>query len=153
MKRNSRPDVMSTEITATYVDDGKDEVLDAVITAAALVARADGWIDAVERIQLFDFLDRNELLSYSTRADVRHAFELRIRELRRPDGPVAALGRLRRHAGRSLARFIIDVGEEIAAADCRLDRRERHILRLIKIILWAPPSLVDQTATGWKWRE
>jgi len=134
-------------------DHGEEELLDSVVTAAALVARADGWIDPVECAQLLDFLDRNDFLSIFTRADVRDAFERRIRELREPGGPMAALVRLRRHAGCGLARLVIDVGEEIAAADCRLDSREQHILQLIRITLWAQPSPSGPSAIVWNRRQ
>jgi tellurite resistance protein len=132
------------------LDHGEEELLDAVVTAAALLARADGWIDPIEYAQLFDFLDRSEFLSIFTRADIRDAFERRIRELREPGGPMVALARLRRHGGCRLARLVVDVGEEIAAADCRLDPREQYILQLIKITLWPQPSPADQRVIVWK---
>jgi tellurite resistance protein len=136
-KRNSRRRSKATQaaIVAAYVDDREDELLDAVVTAAALVARADGWVQPVERGQLLDFLDRNEFLSVFERADIVGAFECRIRELRQPGGPAAALARLARHAGHAPARLAIDAGEEVAAADCRIDPREQRVLHLIRTAL------------------
>jgi tellurite resistance protein len=46
------------ELMAQYWDAREDELLDAVVSAAALVARADGRIDGAERGQLLDFLER-----------------------------------------------------------------------------------------------
>jgi tellurite resistance protein len=127
-RRNSIP----AESMAAYPDGRDEELLDAVVTAAALVARADGWVQPVERAQLLDFLDRNQFLSIFTRAEILDAFERRIRELREPSGPALAVERLRRHAEHAPARLVIDVGEEVAAADCRLDPREQRILQLIR---------------------
>jgi tellurium resistance protein TerD len=139
-KRNSRTrsKPMRAEIIAASMDDREDELLDAVVTAAALVARADGWVQPVEREQLLDFLDRNEFLSIFERADIIAAFEGRIRELRQPGGPMAAVERLVRHAGGRSARLAIEIGEEVAAADCRLDPREQRVLHVIRTALAAP---------------
>jgi tellurite resistance protein len=142
-------------IIAASLRDLENELLDAVVTTAALVARADGWVDPVEREQLLDFLDVNEFMSVFTRAEILDAFERRIRELREPDGAVAALGRLRRQSGgslaRSLASLVVDVGEQVAAADCRLDPREQRILQLIRITLRVhplPSAPTDQLPLG-----
>ena len=83
-------------------------MLDAVVTAAALVARADCRVDPAER---------------------------RLRELREPGGLVAAVDRLGEVSGRSLARLVVDAGWEVAAADSRLDPREKRVLDLIGIAL------------------
>ena len=86
------------EMLAQYWDNREDELLDAVLTAVALVARADGWIDAAERSQLLDFLHRKGILTVFTPAEILETFEHRVRELNEPGGPVEALKHLRRHA-------------------------------------------------------
>jgi tellurite resistance protein len=136
----NRSKAAPAEIIAAYLDDRQDELLDAVLTAAALVARADGWVQPVECAQLLDFLDRNEFLWIYTRDDILGAFESRVRELREPRGPAAAVARLARNAERLPARLVIDAGEEVAAADCRLDPREQGALELIRTALGAPAS-------------
>jgi len=67
---------------AQYRDDRADELLDAVVTAVALVARADGRIDAAERGQLLDFLDRKGTVH--TPAEILEMLENRVRELNEP---------------------------------------------------------------------
>lgn len=126
--------VKPAEFMAGYVASRKDEILDAVITTAALVARADSWVDPAERRQLIDFLARHRLLP-GTRFEVREAFERRVRELREPGGVAASVNRLGRCASRSLARLAVDAGREIAAADHYLDPREMRVLDLIRITL------------------
>ena len=135
-----RFDATAAEIMAAYWEAREDELVDAVVTAAALVAVADGRVDATERERLANFLDRDGILSVFTQTEIRRIFEHRVRELCEPKAAVAALRQLGRHVERALARVIIDAGEEITAADGRIDLRERRILQLLRIILGAPPA-------------
>jgi tellurite resistance protein len=130
--------VKPAEVMAQYWDDREDESLDAVVTAAALVARADRRIEAAERSQILDFLHRDGSLNIFTPAEILEMFEHRVRELNEPGGPVGALKQLRRHAEHSLARVIMNAGQEVAAADHRIDPREQHILQLIWTTLGGP---------------
>ena len=145
-KRNARRHL--DIITVAYLDDREDELLDAVVTAAALVARADNWIQQVEHAQLLDFLDRNPFLSISTRAEITEAFEGRVRALQKLQGPATALMRLTRLAGYKPAQLIVDVSEEVAIADCRLDPREQRVLKLIRTALGAHPPPPAQVGHG-----
>jgi tellurite resistance protein len=142
------------EMLAQYWDNREDELLDAVLTAVALVARADGRIDAAERSQLLDFLHRKGILTVFTPAEILETFEHRVRELNEPGGPVEALKHLRRHAEGSLARIIINAAQEVAAADRRIDPREQHILQLIWITLGGPlPRPAARSSRGGGHRE
>jgi tellurite resistance protein len=109
MSKPNRP----SAILDAYLQDREDEWLDAVVTCAALVARADGWVDPAER---------------------------RVRDLLEPDGAAAALARLRRYAGQAFARLMVAVGEEVASADCRIDPREQRVLQLIRASLGESPA-------------
>ncbi len=120
---------------AAYMHDCADELFDAVITAAAMVARADGLIDPVERRQLLVFLNRTGLLAVFTREQALDAFEERTRQLAERRGAEVAIGSLRRLKGRSLARLVIDAGTQVAIADDRLHPGELHMLALIRIAL------------------
>ncbi len=131
-RANGRWHARQAEISAAYREYREDEVLDAVVSAAALVARADGWVQDVERSQLLDFLDRQNLLSVFARDDVLTRFEGCVRELREPGGPSAVIERLGRHGAGPIVELILGVGEEIAAADCRLDPREAQLLQLVR---------------------
>jgi tellurite resistance protein len=114
------------------MDCHEDELLDGVVSAAALVARADGWVQEVERSQLVDFIDRQGLLSAFAREDSVAHFERRVRELREPGGPSAVIQRLGRHRDKATAFLIVSIGEEVAAADGRLDPREQQIVQLLQ---------------------
>jgi tellurite resistance protein len=120
---------------AAYLDGCEDDLFDAVVTAAALVARANDRVEPAEMGQLADFLDRHRFPSVFTRAEVSDAFELRIRELAELGGSETAMDDLARQAGRSPARLVIAAGEAVAAADGHIDSRERQILQRIRIAL------------------
>jgi tellurite resistance protein len=124
----------TAEIAAAELRADKARAFDAIVTVAALVARSDGWVHPAELSQLHEFLGRHRFQSLA-RVDLRDSFELRIRELREPGGFEAALANLSRYEERSLSHLVIDAGEEIAAADGRLDPREDDILRRIRIAL------------------
>ena len=125
------PKITPAQIMVTYLDDCEDELLDAVVTAAALVARADGRIEFVELDRLVDFLGRHRLLSAFMRVEVPDAFRRRLRELAEPRGSEAAIDSLRqvRH---SLSRLVIEAGEEVSAADGYVDSYEQQVLQLIR---------------------
>lgn len=131
----NRLDMTAAEITAAYMDDFQDELLDAAVTAAALTARADGTVEPGERREMLDVLRRNGLLSVFTRFEVIEAFESRLRQLDQPGGVGAAVAGLGRLAGRSPARVAIEAGERVAAAGRDVDAQELQILRLIRSAL------------------
>jgi tellurite resistance protein len=120
---------------AAYMHDRAVELFDAIITAAAIVARADGRIDSVERSQLLGFLNRNGFLAGFTREEVVNALEDRTRQLAERCGAEVAIGGLSRLAGRSVARLVVDAGTHVAAADGRLHPGELHTLALIRTAL------------------
>jgi tellurite resistance protein len=128
------------EVMAQYLDDRNDELLDAVVTAAALVARADGRIEPAERGLLVDFMDRNGFLSIFTRSEIHDAFERRLRELDQERGAELAVDSLGRLAGRSPARLVIGAGRHVAAANGQAHPVEQHMLQLIRHALGRGPA-------------
>jgi tellurite resistance protein len=142
--RNTRNRLIMTQAgMAAYICDGADELLDGIITAVAVVARADGWIDPVERSQRLVFLNRTGLWAVFTREQVLDAFEERTRQLAERRGAEVAIGGLRRLSGRSLARLVFDTGTHVAMADGRLHPGELHMLALIRIALAGTANLVN----------
>jgi tellurite resistance protein len=131
----NRAAITYNEMMAVYMDDLDDELLDAVVTAAALVALADGCIEPVERSQLLDFLNRNGFMSAFTRVEILDFFEHRIRQLNGKNGAQSAIDSLGRLAGRSTARLVVDAGEHVAVADGHLHPRELQVLQFIRIAL------------------
>lgn len=146
--RNTRNRLTPAEIMAAYLDDRNDELLDAVVTAAAVVARADGRITPVERGLLLDFMDRNGFLSVFTCSEILDAFERRVRQFDERGGAEEAVDDLGRLAGRSPARLVIAAGKRVAAADGHLHPRELHILQRIRRALAAPPAPSPERTGG-----
>jgi tellurite resistance protein len=138
----NRRSISRAEMLAAYLDGREDDLLDAMIAAAALVARADGAVEPVERDQLVAFLDRRRLLPAVSEAELLEAFEHRIRSLEGRRGIAAAVDSLARLAGRSPARSVVELGEHIAAADGHLHVREVEVLRLMRLALAAPAQPV-----------
>jgi tellurite resistance protein len=136
----NRPGMTQAANIAGHLEGRDDELLDAVITAAALVARADGRIELVERDTLVDFMDRNGFLFAFARTEIVDAFEHRLRQFEEHGGAEVAVDSLERFAGRAPARLVIDVGWQVATADGHFHSRELHLLHLIHIALLAPSS-------------
>jgi tellurite resistance protein TerB len=138
-KRNDDRSAMTpADLAAAYHLNCTDEIMDACLTAGALVALADRRVDPVECDRLVAFLQRHELLTVS-KIEAKQAFERRICELREPGYVLAAAYRLGRNRGLSPARILIAAAEEVAAADSRLDPSELEILDLLRIMLRARP--------------
>jgi len=134
--RNTRKYLSMTQTEmAAHMRDVADELLDAIVTATAMVARADGWIDPLERTQLVVFLNHHGLLAVFTREEVLDAFEDRTRQLAETRGTEIAVGHLTQLAGHSLARIVVDAGVHVAAADSRVHPGELHALALIPMAL------------------
>jgi len=134
-RANSRPRVRQAEIVAAIWEPRDDELLHACVSTAALVARADGCVQETERVQLRDFFEQEPLLSDFEPEEAASQFERCVGKSREPGGAWAMIKRLGRHRGSPTASLIVNIGEVIAAADCRLDPREQLMLRLIQTSL------------------
>lgn len=144
----NRSGMTAAEISAAYMDEREDELLDATVAAAALVARADGTVEPIERSKMLDVLRRNGLLSVFTRFDILDAFESRLRQLEQDGGIEAAVDSLGRLAGRSPAWLVVETGERVAAADHHVNGRELQMLRLIRIVLDQRSQLERRRTAG-----
>jgi len=144
--RPARRALSPAEIVTAYLDARNRELMDAVITTAAWVARADGKVDPAERSMLIEVLGNSGLLSLFSREEIMDAFERRVRQLRTRGGAKHAFDSLERLAGRSPSRIVIEAGESVARADGRLDARELRILDLIRLALAARhgPGIADE---------
>ena len=137
---------VATGIPAELLVSREGEILDAVVTAAALVSRTGGWVEPAEGDKLLNFLEREEFLTVFSRAEMLDLFERSVREMRLPGGSMMASDRLRQCARHSLAPLIPDIGEQIAAADCRLDPREERIPQRLPVTLCARRSPSERRA-------
>jgi tellurite resistance protein len=126
-----------TEITAAYAEDREDELLDAVVTAAALVACSDGSVAPVERGALLDFLDRKGFLAVFTRRDIIEAFDVRLHSIT-VGGSAAAIADLQRLARRLPTALVVEASEHVAAADRHVHPHEHQALALVRTAVGKP---------------
>ena len=131
---------MSTEVMAAYLEYREHELLDAVVTAAALMARADGSVQPVEHHQLVDVLADEGFLFVFAREELVEAFARKLGQLRSATGLTAGVECLKRLAGDPLAHFVSAVAEEVATADCRIHHGERRMLTLVRTALDVPST-------------
>ena len=68
---------MTTQGRQTTFEDRAHEVMDALVTAAALVAVADGSVHAVEREELVNCIDEERLFPGFSRPEIAAAFDKR----------------------------------------------------------------------------
>jgi tellurite resistance protein len=69
-KQYPRSSSTTAELASDYSDQGDQEVMQALVTAGALVALADGRADAVERDELVNFIDRQQLVPTISQHDI-----------------------------------------------------------------------------------
>lgn len=130
---HKRRPVTPSDLLAAWLLNRKDEIMDATLTAGALVAVADRRVVAAEGDTLLSFLKRHDLLTVPD-ITAQDAFMRRACELQEPGYVLAAAYRLGRHSGLQ-GRMLMAAAEEVAAADSHLDPRELEILDLLRITL------------------
>jgi tellurite resistance protein len=139
-KRYVRANAIHSELAADYLDHRDEEVMQALVTAGALVALADGELHAVERDELVNFVDRQGFVPTSSPRDIGEAFDSRVRELGEPSCANVIVDTLRPMAGRSLASVVVRTAERVAAADRRIHPGELRALKLIRRVMMALPA-------------
>jgi tellurite resistance protein len=115
-------------------------MLQALVTAGALVALADGELAPVERGELLDFINQHGFIPTISRQDAAAAFDSRVRQLEDRYGAEVILESLRPLAGLSLASVVIRTAERVAAADRKIHRGEQRALHLLRLVFKALPG-------------
>jgi tellurite resistance protein TerB len=130
----------ATEFSIHYFGNHDQRVMQALVTAGALVALADGRVEAIERDELVDFIDRQGFVPTISRRSVAQTFDDRVRQLEDRDGAKVIVESFRPLAGLSLASVVIRTAERVAAADRKIHPGELRALKLIRLMLMALPS-------------
>jgi acyl carrier protein len=131
------------EAVADYVDQRDEQMLQALVTAGAFIAVADGQIQVVERDELIDFVTRQGFVPASSKQDVAEAFDSRVRQLddsrvRQLDGRdmfIAVFESVRPLAGMSLSSVVVRTAERVAHADRELHPSEIEALNVLRGML------------------
>lgn len=139
-KRQLHPSPTTTDLVADYLKQCDKEVMHALVAAGAMVALADGQLEAVEREELVNFVDRQGFAPTASRRHIAEAFDQRARELTTPLSVNDVVETFRPLAGRSLASVVIRTAERVAAADRNFHAGELRALKLIRLVLMTLPT-------------
>ena len=133
---------------ADIIDHRDEEVMQALVTAGALVALADGELDTVERAELVNFVDRQGFAPTASPDEIAAAFDSRVRELDTPSSINVIVDTLRPLAGRSLASVVMRTAERVAAADRKIHPGELQALKLIRRVMMDLPAVRTDSDTA-----
>jgi tellurite resistance protein len=139
-KQDPRSSNTIAERANDYSAQSDREVMQAFVTAGALVALADGQVDAIERDALVDFIDRQRLTPTISQHEIALAFDNRARQLETRDSVDMIVQAFQPLAGRSLASMVVRTAERVAAADRQIHRGELNALKLIRLLLMTLPN-------------
>src|SRR6516164_3812561 len=139
-----RPD-FSSEFRNPF--DCDELIVKALVTVSAFVALADGRLDAIERDDAVNYIERQRLAPTISRERVAEFFDARARHLEGRDFADLIAEALRPVAALSLTFDVIRVAELVAAADRHLDPNEEQMVRLIRLIARTSlePRVVDSS--------
>ena len=115
------------------------EMLQALATAGALVALADGHLEDVERDEWVSFVHRQDFASTISQHGIAKVFDSRVRQLEENYSPNLIMEALGPLAGLSLASVVVRTAELVAAADRKIHPGELQALKLIRLIMTAFP--------------
>ena len=136
----NRSSTVTAELAASYLPNRDQDVMQALVTAGALIAAADGRVESVERDELLNYIDRQRFVPTISRASIAKAFDKRVRELKDRDSASVIVEAFRPLAGLSLASVVVRTAERVAAADGQIHRGEVQAFELIRLIMMTLPT-------------
>jgi tellurite resistance protein TerB len=138
--RPTRSSTATAGLTACHINNHDQDVMQALVTAGALVALADGRVETIERDELVNFIDRQGLVPTFSRPEIAKAFDDRVRQLEERDSADVIVATFRPLAGLSLASVMVRTAERVAAADRQIHPSELQALKLIRLLLTNLPA-------------
>jgi tellurite resistance protein TerB len=102
------------------------------------VALADGRLDAIERDEAVNYIERQQLAPTISRQRIAEFFDARARDLEDRDFADLIAEALRPVAALALTFDVVRIAELVAAADRRLDSNEAQVIKLIRLISTPP---------------
>ncbi len=136
----TRSNATMTELVAEGFDQRDEQVMQALVTAGALVALADDRVEPVERQELVDYLHRQGLVPTISQRDIAEAFDSRVQQLEDRDSANVIVDSFRPLAGLSLSSVVVRTAERVAAADRRMHPNELRAIKLIRLIMTTLPT-------------
>ena len=125
---------MTTQGRQTTFEDRAHEVMDALVTAAALVAVADGSVHAIEREELVNCMDEERLFPGFSGPEIAAVFDKRAQQLQQRNGPEVIIKALRPLSGLQSTQLVLRIGRRVANADHRINQSELSALKLLRLI-------------------
>ena len=80
-KKHKRSSITTADLVAEYFDQRDEQLMQALVTAGAFVALADGYVKDVERHELVSYVDGNDLVPTIAQREIIEAFDNRVREI------------------------------------------------------------------------
>jgi tellurite resistance protein TerB len=135
--------VLKTQLGSLKTELKSGAYRDASMAMCALVAAADGQVDAAEMQQMESLILGNEVLQNFPPEQLRQRFHKHVDQLTRnfPQGKTEALQEIAKAAKKPTeARAVIQTGIVIAGADGHFSQAEQAILREACAALGVPPA-------------
>jgi len=108
------------------------DTVNALVTAGAFVALADGRVHTVERDEVVHYIHQRRFAP--TRQHITYLFDERARQLQEADFANVVLEALRPVPSMSLTSDVTRIAERVAAADGHVHPDEAHVIRLIRLL-------------------
>jgi len=139
-----RPDIRG-ELRDPF--DCDEQVVKALVTVGAFVALADGRLDATEREETVNYIDRLRLAPTVSRQRIAEFFDASARDLDDRDFADLIAEALRPVAALSLTFDMVRIAELVAMADRHVDPNEAQVIRLLRLIAMtsAEPKVVNSS--------
>ncbi|MDG9726452.1 tellurite resistance TerB family protein [Streptomyces sp. DH41] len=137
---------MQTQLVAKKNDLKSGAFRDASMAMCALVAAADGTVDASERQRVAQLIATNEVLQNFPADDLRRRFEANLDKLTADFafGKVGVLQEIAKAKKKPAeARAVVQIGIVIGGADGDFDKDERAVVREACFALDLPPHEFD----------
>ena len=120
--------------------DCDEQVVKAMVTVGAFVALADGRLDAIEREETVNYIDRQRLAPTISRQRIAEFFDAGARDLDERDFADLIAEALRPVAALSLTFDVVRIAELVAMADRHVDPNEAQVIRLLRLIAMTSPE-------------
>jgi tellurite resistance protein len=132
-----RPDIRG-ELRDPF--DCDEQVVKAMVTVGAFVALADGRLDAIEREETVNYIDRQRLAPTISQQRIAEFFDAGARDLDERDFADLIAEALRPVAALSLTFDVVRIAELVAMADRHVDPNEAQVIRLLRLIAMTSPE-------------
>src|SRR6478672_10846928 len=133
-KKHKHSSITTDDLVAEYFDQRDEQVMQALVTAGAFVALADGRVKDIERDELLSYLDAQDLVPIAQQ-EIVVAFDNRVREIEDRGSANVIVDAFRPLVGRSPSSFLVGVAERVAAADGYLHPNELQSIEIVRLIV------------------